>query len=126
MAEVKRKMLLVMLVLAFGIVLVGCGGKGVMPAEGLTRAETAVRSARTAEARVYAPLDLKLAEDKLAEARAAASREDYGAAARLADEARVNALLAEKKADAERAKAATKDMSDTIDALHKSAQQPQK
>ncbi|HAR96130.1 MAG TPA: hypothetical protein DCR97_09240 [Deltaproteobacteria bacterium] len=125
MGHANRRISLVIVVMAFGLVL-GCGAKGVMPTEGLAKAETAVKSARTAEARVYAPLDLKLAEDKLAEAKAAAGREDFTSARRLADEARVNALLAEKKADAARAKKSTKDVGDTVDALRKSTQEPQK
>lgn len=125
MGETKRKMLLAIVVTAFGMVL-GCGAKGAMPTEGLAAAEMAVRSARTAEARVYAPLDLKLAEDKLAEAKAAADREDFTGARRLADEARINALLAEKKADAARATKSAKEMGDTIDTLRRSAQEPQK
>lgn len=125
MGDANRRILLVIVVMAFGLVL-GCGAKGVMPTEGLTKAETAIRSAQMAEARVYAPLDLKLAEDKLAEARVAAGREDFTGAQRLADEARVSALLAEKKADAARAKKSAKEMGDTIDALRKSTQEPQK
>jgi hypothetical protein len=123
MEGTMRNALFVTIAIVFGFVL-GCATPGVIPTENLRRAETAIESARTTEATSYAPLDLRQAEDKLAEAHAAVSRKDYEGARRLADEALVNAQLAEKKADSERAKRAAQEMRDTIEALRRAVQEP--
>jgi hypothetical protein len=125
MGSIMKNALFVTVAIAFGLI-VGCATKGVMPIEKFTNAETAIKSAQTAEAQSYAPLELRIAEDKLAEARSAAAREDYDGARRLADEALVNAQLAEKKADSERAKRAAQEMRDVIESLRRSAQEPVK
>ncbi len=103
----------------------GCATKGEIPSEGLRRADTAIQSAQTSEANMYAPLDLRVAEDKLVEAQAAVKSEDYDRAGMLADEAVVNAQLAEKKSDAERAKHAAQETRDTIEGLHQAVKNPQ-
>ena len=118
-----RNTLFAAIAIAFGLVL-GCASKGVIPSENLSKAETAIQSARTTEARTYAPLDLRIAEDKLAEAQAAVRREDYDGARRLADEALVNAELAEKKAESEKAKRAAQEMRESIETLRRAVQEP--
>lgn len=118
-----RNALFVTTAIVLGLVL-GCAAKGVVPSEKLSRAEAAIQSARTTEARTYAPLDLKIAEDKLMEAKAAVSREDFDGARRLADEALVNAQLAEKKADSEKAKRAAQEMRETIETLRRAVREP--
>jgi hypothetical protein len=117
-----RNALVVTIAIVSGLVL-GCS-KGVIPSENLSRAESAIKSAQTTEAPRYAPLDLRIAEDKLAEAKAAVGREDYDGARRLADEALVNAQLAEKKADSARAKLAAQEMRDAIEALRQAVRVP--
>lgn len=102
----------------------GCATKGEIPSEGLKRAETAIQAAQTAQANVYAPLDLRVAEDKLMEAQSAVKSEDYDRAGRLADEAAINAKLAEKRSDAERANRAARETRDTIEGLHKAVKNP--
>ncbi len=102
----------------------GCATKGKIPSEGLKRAETAIQAAQTADANMYAPLDLRVAEDKLAAAQAAVKSEDYEGAGWLADEAVVNAQLAEKRSDAEKAKRAAQETSETIEGLHQAVQKP--
>lgn len=101
----------------------GCASKGVLPTEKFTRAETAIAAARTAEAGTYAPLELRIAEDKLSGARIAVDRKDYHTAARLADEALVNALLSEKKTEVQKAKRAAQDMRGVIESLRSTAQE---
>jgi hypothetical protein len=102
----------------------GCATKGEIPSEGLKRAETAIQAAQTAEANMYAPLDLRIAEDRLAAAEAAVKIEDYEGAGRLADEAVVNARLAEKKSDAAKAKLAAQKTRDTIEELQQAVKKP--
>ncbi len=53
-----------------------------------------VETARAAGAPTYAPMELRAAEERLALARAAMRKEDYGQAAPLADEAQAAADLA--------------------------------
>ena len=123
MGKIIKLTILSMTIIVLGLSF-GCATKGKDVAEDFNRATTAIQTARTAEAMSYAPLDLRIAEDKLAEARDAVGREDYDEGRRLADEALVNAQLAEKKADSERAKRAAQEMRDTIESLRKAVQEP--
>jgi hypothetical protein len=122
MESILKNAVCVTVAIIAGLVL-GCGAKGVMPKEKLSKAGVAIKSAQTAEAVSYAPLELRIAEDKLSEAQAAAEREDYEGAGRLAEEALVNAQLAEKKADAEKAKRAAQEMRGVIESLRSTAQE---
>jgi hypothetical protein len=122
MVTTKRNVFVVGLVIMAGCI-VGCASQGVVPAEKLANAETAIRLAQTAEVKTYAPLELRIAEDRLTKARAAVVREDYDSARRLADEALVNAQLAEKKAESEKAKRAAQEMRSVIESLRSTAQE---
>ena len=112
-------MMAIMVGLAFG-----CATKGKIPSENLRRAETAIQLAQTAEANMYAPLDLRVAEDKLIEAQAAVKIKEYEVAARLADQAVITAQLAEKKSGAEKAKLAAQETRDTIEGLQQAVKKP--
>lgn len=104
----------------------GCASSGVKPTDSLSKAQAAIESAKRAEASSYAPLDLRIAEDKLVKARNAVDGDEYEKGARLADEALVDARLAEKKAELEKAKQATEEMRDTIEALRRATGAPQR
>ena len=56
-----------------------------------------VESARDAGASTYAPAELRSAQERLGQARAAMKQEDYDTAAQLADEAQVAGDLAQVK-----------------------------
>ena len=73
------------------------------PVGEMSAAQTAVTSAEEAEAAQYAPSDLDRARDKLIRAQAAMQEEDNEEARRLAEQALVDAQLAEAKARAETA-----------------------
>jgi Domain of unknown function (DUF4398) len=73
------------------------------PVGEMSAAQTAVTAAEGAEAAQYAPSDLDRARDKLIRAQAAMQDEDNEEARRLAEEALVDARLAEAKARAETA-----------------------
>ncbi|MEN6617651.1 MAG: DUF4398 domain-containing protein [Syntrophorhabdus sp.] len=105
----------------FFIIFSGCSSNNVKSIDSLARAEAAVDSAQKAEAWTYAPLEMKIAQDKIAEARTAAHKDRDIKASRLADQAAVDARLAEKKADAEKARRASRQMRDTINALRESS-----
>jgi hypothetical protein len=58
----------------------------------VSQAERAINEAKQGNAGVTAPLDLKMAEDKLTAARAAASKGEYDEAMRQADQALVTPI----------------------------------
>jgi septal ring factor EnvC (AmiA/AmiB activator) len=82
---------------AFGIV--ACASAP-MPVEKLAVAQTAVQRAEQAQAAQFAQVELTTARNKLAAAQAAADKHDADVAARMADQADVDAQLAESTARA--------------------------
>ena len=82
---------------AFGIV--ACASAP-MPVDKLAVAKTSVDRAEQAQAAQFAQVELTTARNKLAAAQAAADKRDADIAARLADQAEVDAQLAESTARA--------------------------
>jgi hypothetical protein len=82
---------------AFGIV--ACASAP-MPVEKLAVAKSSLERAEQAQAAQFAQLELNAARSKLATAQAAADKRDADVAARLADQADVDAQLAEATARA--------------------------
>ena len=106
--------------LTFGLVLaMGCGGKAAMSMKKISNAERAISDAKESNAIVHAPLDLKLAEDKLNTAKEAEAREEYLTASRIADEAILDADYARARSRAYKAEQILREMRDSIDALRK-------
>lgn len=64
----------------------------------LSNATTVLEAARQADAKTYAPLELRFANERFDQAQSAMSREDYAAADLLARESVANAELAVVKA----------------------------
>jgi septal ring factor EnvC (AmiA/AmiB activator) len=83
--------------IAFGIV--ACAS-GPMPVDKLAVAKSSVDRAEQAQAAQFAQVELSTARNKLAAAQAAADKHDADVAARLADQADVDAQLAEYTARA--------------------------
>jgi hypothetical protein len=98
----------------------GCAGKP--PLSNLSQAELAVQEADTKTASQYAPLELKTAREQLADAKRAMDDEEYDEARRLADQALVNAQLAEAKAGAEKARGAATELQKSIQTLRSEVQ----
>ena len=98
------------------LLMVGCAAK-VAPIEDISNAQMAVKEAEESEAAVYAPLELKFATDKLSQARTALQEERYEEALRLANEAQLDAKLAEAKSRSEEARKTTQELRDTIETL---------
>ena len=90
---------------------------GVAPIEKMAKLDSQIESARQSEAIVYAPLELKFAEDKYKKAQIAINDKDYEKANRLADEALLDAQLAEEKAMSAQAKQEAQEMRESVDAL---------
>lgn len=79
------------------LALAGCASAPI-PTEQLAVSKTQIDSANTAGGTEFAPLELKMAREKLDAANKAVADKDYDKAARLASEAQVDAKLAETKA----------------------------
>ncbi len=84
-------------VIAFGIV--ACASTP-MPVEKLAVAKSSIERAEQAQAAQFAQVELNSARNKFAAAQAAADKRDAAVAARLADQADVDAQLAESTARA--------------------------
>jgi hypothetical protein len=117
---------IIVLVFFCGLLLGSCASKGVAPVEKISTAEKAIDVARESNATTSAPLDLKLAEDKLNEAKAAINEEEFEKANRLVDEALINANLAEAKSRSEKAKKLAQEMRDSIDTLRREIERTEK
>jgi hypothetical protein len=99
-----------------GLVISGCSGAK-PPLGTLSQAELAVQQADQSTASVYAPLELQTARDQLGEAKRAMAAEEYEEARRFADQALVNAQLAEAKAGAGKARTAAEELRKSIKTL---------
>ncbi len=98
------------------LTMTACAGAPV-PNEKLSQAEQAIATAQQDNASVNAPLDLRMAQDKLGMARNAVSQEENVTAGRFADEATVDAQVADARTRTARAEALSREMQDSIQAL---------
>ena len=88
------------------------------PRDAIAEAEEAVARARAREADQFAPLELRKAEDKLEQAKAAARDDDtYGTARRFAEQAQVDAQLALVMSEKAQAEQNVDELSHTVRAL---------
>jgi septal ring factor EnvC (AmiA/AmiB activator) len=100
--------------LAFGIV--ACASAPV-PVDKLAVAKSSVERAEQAQAAQFAQVELNTARNKLAAAQAAADKRDADVAARLADQAEVDAQLAEFTARAKQQEQLVSEMDASVQAL---------
>lgn len=92
------------------------------PTDTLAKAELSVRAARDARADELAPMDLKIAREKLEKAKQAMAARRYDDARRLAESAQVDAELAEAKSEAEIVRRAADDLHRRVSALQTEAE----
>jgi hypothetical protein len=92
------------------------------PKDRMAAAELALQEANKSKAPQYAPLELRMAADKLDEAKRAMNKEEYILARRLAEEALVDAQLAEAKAASEDARRAASDLRQSLETLRREAE----
>ena len=92
------------------------------PTDTLAKAELSVRDARDAKADELAPMNLKIAGEKLEKAKQAMAAKRYDDARRLAESAQVDAELAEAKSEAEIVRRAADDVQRRVDALQSEAE----
>ena len=117
-------LLLLGLALAAGLLIAtGCGGTSQVVAKGkVYEGEKAINEAKTSNASLNAPVELVAAEGKLSAAKEMFLREEYDAAARLADEASVDAEYARAKATTEKNRKEAEDMRKNIEVLRQEIQ----
>ena len=94
----------------------GCSAKGA-PAVAISQAEMAVWEASESRAPQQAPLELRMAREKLEAAKQALKAENYESARRLAEQALVDARLAKAKAESQFARQNAEELQKTIEAL---------
>ncbi len=98
-----------------GLLLVGCAGNP--PNEQFAVTESAVRSAMSAGATQYAPVDMRAAQEKWKQAELAMQKENFDEARKLAEQAEWDARVAERKAQAAKAQKAVEDAQKGIQEL---------
>jgi hypothetical protein len=102
--------------LAGAIATAGCAGIG-PPAELVAAAESSLQRAEEANAQRYAPLELYQAREKLEEAKTALRAERHAEARRLAEQASVQAELAEALAETGRTRRSADQLRQSVQAL---------
>jgi hypothetical protein len=111
----------------FGLVLLLAAGLGACasvppPESEVGKADLALRKAEQADAAHFAPLEMRVARTKLEAARAAMRDEENLQARRLAEQAKLDALLAETTAQAARRREAADTIRADIEALRAEAE----
>lgn len=94
------------------------------PEAAVAQAELAVRQAAESKAPVYAPSELRIAQEKSLGAQRAMSAEEYDQARRLAEQAITDAQLAQARAGAADAQKNTEEVRKTMNALQSEANRP--
>lgn len=97
------KHLLTVAALSAAVILAGCASAP-PPTSQLATAQQAVNSADSARSAEFAPLELRTAREKLFQAEQANLEKDYDRARHLAEQAEWDARVAERKAQAEKAR----------------------
>jgi predicted S18 family serine protease len=91
-----------------------CASKPSLPNQQLTAAQAAISDAERVDGGEYAPIELKQAQEKLNRAQAAVQKKDYVEAKRLAEQAEVDAKLAEAKAHSGKAQKSVAELNETV------------
>ncbi|MEN0035671.1 MAG: DUF4398 domain-containing protein [Cellvibrio sp.] len=112
---------LAMVVLS-GALLAACSSPPKAPDQALQAAELAIANAEQARVADYASPELGEARDKLTAARAAVAKEEMLAAARLAEQSRVDAELATAKASAAKAQEVNDELHKNVNTLEQELQ----
>lgn len=110
--------LLNMLVLMlFGLSLVGCSSKLPPPTQKIALSSAAINQAEASGAVEYAPVEMRSAREKLAQAQSAMNMEENKRALQLAEQAEVDAQLAEAKARTAKSQKAVSELQESIQTL---------
>jgi hypothetical protein len=104
------------LILGASFLMAACAGVPA-PTEQMALSTAAVTSAASAGGTETAPAEMQMARDKLNRAKLAMTKEDYDSARGLAEEAQVDAQLAEAKAHSGKAGKAAAELQESIRVL---------
>ena len=104
------------------VVLISACASTKPPNDKLTQVEASIQQAEQVGAENYAPLEIREARKKLAEARELVAREKYEKAKRTADRAMVDAELAQMKSLSEKAQKAVQQLRESIRVLQEEIQ----
>jgi len=96
---------------------VACGPSAKPPIKEVAKAEFALKEAEHSKAEEYASLELRIAEEGLAQAKAAMDAGDYERASLFAERALADAQLAEARARAATARRTTEEMRRSLETL---------
>ncbi|MBD1400593.1 DUF4398 domain-containing protein [Pelovirga terrestris] len=102
------------LVTLFIVVLAGCAVQVPAPEKEVTLATQSIVQAESSGAVEFAPLELQAARDKLNQAKLAMDKKEHVVARRLADEAMVDANLAEAKARSAKSQKVVEELKESI------------
>ena len=102
-----------------------CASNEMRPERELAVAESGIDQARQAGAAQYGSAELGAAQDKLSQARMAADRDEMLTARRLAQQAALDAELANAKARTRKAELAVQELNETIEALREEIERNQ-
>lgn len=105
-----------LLVATFAMSMAACSSMPAPKTE-MALSDSAIQDAELAGAREYAPLELRRANEKLDEARKAMQDEEYELAKRKAEQAKVDAELAEAKSYSAKSKVAIRELRESIDLM---------
>jgi predicted acylesterase/phospholipase RssA len=112
------KMLLKIGVLfSMALLIISCGTTKKSPVEKISNAELAISRAQDNNAREFATIELRRAQDNLEQAKQAVQEEEFDKAERLAEQAFMDASLADEKAESEKANKSTKELRESVDTL---------
>ena len=95
----------------------GCSGLAASSRQKISEGDKALIEAREGNATVNAPVELKAAEDKLGEAKAAFDKKDYDNADRLAEQALADVDYARAKGTTEKVKKEAEEIRQNIKTL---------
>ena len=104
-------------VLAATTILLGACSGTPKPKTEMALSNAAVQNAEVAGATELAPIELRTAKEKQALANNALSSKNYLTAKQLSEQAAVDAELAKAKSEAEKSRAAVKEVEDSIDVI---------
>lgn len=97
-----------------------------VPKGEVANADLALRKSEAVNASELAPLDARLAREKLEKAKLEMGEEKYQSARRLAEEAEVDALVAEAKARSTRVQRQTQELREEVEKLRSAPRAPRK
>lgn len=117
----SKRRLSALAVLSSALLVGACASKGVNPVAELTTARASISQAESAGAVQLAPVELLSARDKLSKADAAARDERFGESRHLAEQAAVDAEVAERKSRAVKAARTAEELARSNAALEQEA-----